>query len=337
MKIFVYEFITGGGLLHDPLPESLAIEGDMMATALLDDLARLPKIEILVSRDPRLAARFDGVACIAPNAGEDPFLAFARGVRQCDAVWPIAPETGGVLEELSRIIVGEGRLLLGCLPEAVAIAASKSRTVSVLEEAGVRCVPTFADPARVTPIPGPWVIKPDDGAGCADASVVTAWLDARGWLDARAGEGFIAQPWCEGTALSLSILCEGGKSVVLACNLQHIRRHDSRLELEGITVNGVDDAQGIYSDIAQRISAAIPGLRGYIGVDLIATETGPLVLEINPRLTTSYCGLRKALGINPAELVISSAMDDAALAPDGALPSRTSRPIRVDLVPDHGR
>lgn len=335
MRIFAYEFITGGGLLHDPLPQSLAIEGDMMVNALLDDLIRLPDIEVLVSRDPRLAFGTAGVDCMSPSAGEDPFVAFARGVRQCDAVWPIAPETGGVLEELSRIVVEEGRLLLGSQPEAVAIAASKSRTIEVLEEAGIRCVPTFSDPARVTPIPGPWVIKPDDGAGCADASVVASWQDARGWLDARAGEGFVAQPWYEGPSLSLSTICQDGKSVLLSCNRQHVRRHDSRLELEGITVNALDDALGTYSNIARRIAAVMPGLRGYVGVDLISTETDSIVLEVNPRLTTSYCGLRDALGFNPAELVISSTCDTALLALPISPLARALHAVRVNLHSAH--
>jgi predicted ATP-grasp superfamily ATP-dependent carboligase len=35
------------------------------------------------------------------------------------------------------------------------------------------------------------------------------------------------------------------------------------------------------------------------------TETGPVVVEINPRLTTSYVGLRESLALNPAELIVS--------------------------------
>ncbi|MBK1722946.1 hypothetical protein [Thiocystis violacea] len=34
------------------------------------------------------------------------------------------------------------------------------------------------------------------------------------------------------------------------------------------------------------------------------TSDVPRVLEVNPRLTTSYAGLAEALGINPAELVL---------------------------------
>ena len=35
-------------------------------------------------------------------------------------------------------------------------------------------------------------------------------------------------------------------------------------------------------------------------------STGPLVIDVYPRLTTSYAGLRPGLGINAAEMVLST-------------------------------
>jgi predicted ATP-grasp superfamily ATP-dependent carboligase len=38
----------------------------------------------------------------------------------------------------------------------------------------------------------------------------------------------------------------------------------------------------------------IPGLAGYVGIDLLLPDGGdPLIVEINPRLTTSYVGYRR--------------------------------------------
>jgi hypothetical protein len=69
-------------------------------------------------------------------------------------------------------------------------------------------------------------------------------------------------------------------------------------------VNAVPDVGGQLAALGGRIAAAIPDLWGYVGVDLVATASGPVVLEVNPRLTTSYCGLRLALQVNAAELVL---------------------------------
>ena len=48
-------------------------------------------------------------------------------------------------------------------------------------------------------------------------------------------------------------------------------------------------------DTAVRACAACPGLRGYVGVDLVLTGSDAVVIEINPRLTTAYLGVRSAI------------------------------------------
>jgi len=60
-----------------------------------------------------------------------------------------------------------------------------------------------------------------------------------------------------------------------------------------------------------------------VGIDLVRTEQGLVMLEINPRLTTSYAGLRRALGVNPAGLVLASlgfGAEFEAWAPEGSVP-----------------
>ena len=44
-------------------------------------------------------------------------------------------------------------------------------------------------------------------------------------------------------------------------------------------------------------------MRGYVGVDLILTQDEALLIEINPRLTTSYIGLRQVIDFNLAEAI----------------------------------
>ncbi len=53
--------------------------------------------------------------------------------------------------------------------------------------------------------------------------------------------------------------------------------------------------------LAQRVAHAIPGLRGFAGIDLVwHPERGPVVIEVNPRVTCAYVGLSAALGRNLA-------------------------------------
>ena len=97
--------------------------------------------------------------------------------------------------------------------------------------------------------------------------------------------------------------------------------------LKGCQVNALYDADGHWQSLAGRVALAIPELWGYAGIDLILGPDGPVILEINPRLTTSYAGLRSATGENPAALVLD-------LLRTGALPPlRTApgRPVEILL------
>jgi predicted ATP-grasp superfamily ATP-dependent carboligase len=56
---------------------------------------------------------------------------------------------------------------------------------------------------------------------------------------------------------------------------------------------------------------AVPGLKGFVGVDLVLGEDAhgrcDFVIEINPRLTTSYVGLRALARFNIAGAMLAVA------------------------------
>ena len=61
--------------------------------------------------------------------------------------------------------------------------------------------------------------------------------------------------------------------------------------------------------LAKNIAKTFPGLMAYVGVDLIQTCDDYIVIDINPRLTSSYAGLSAVLGCNPAELCLQSVIN----------------------------
>ena len=321
MKIFVCEFVTGGGMTGGPLPTSLTREADLILRTLLTELSAVPGVELLTSRDPRLPP-VPGIAALAPRTGESLLSLYHRGLDLVDAAWPTAPESGGALLQLAGATTERGRLLLGSRPEAVALTTSKRATVAHLERVGIPAVPTASTVAEIAERPGCWVIKPDDGAGCEETIVRESWQAARVSLATMPAGRFIAQPWIDGDSRSLSLLCRGGTARLLSVNRQRMERDGGRLRLAGLEVNALPDQDGQFQSLAHRIAWAVPSLWGYVGVDLINTSAGPVVLEINPRLTTSYCGLGQALGINVAQQVLAlldpSWPTEPAFAPCGA-------------------
>ena len=54
MRVFVFEYITGGGSVGSPMVASLAAEGDMMLAAAVRDLLGVDGVEVMVCRDHRL-------------------------------------------------------------------------------------------------------------------------------------------------------------------------------------------------------------------------------------------------------------------------------------------
>src|SRR5262249_33907339 len=60
--------------------------------------------------------------------------------------------------------------------------------------------------------------------------------------------------------------------------------------------------------LARSAVEAVPGLAGYVGVDLVlggaADGSADWIIEINPRLTTSYLGLRELAEQNLAEMTV---------------------------------
>lgn len=346
MRIHVFEFIGGGGLARAELAPLLAREGDLMCAAIVDDLLELPGVEVSYSRDPRLGplaparpgARLDGSRELRRDPSELPGAAYAREIRAARAVWPIAPETGGELLRAAQAVLDAGRMLLGPRPDAIALASSKSATARALERAGISCVPCFAAGEAVPARPGAWVVKPDDGAGCQDTTVLPGHREAVAAL-AAAAPGFIAQPWIEGDAMSLAVVAgpgtgadSHGAAEVLSVNRQRLRLHRGGLELRSLEVNAAP-VTGELQRLAAQVVRAIPGLAGCFGIDFVATQAGPVVVEVNPRVTTAVAGLRDALGVNVAARVLAAAGGLPSGLPSGGPAARSapSRPVLLDL------
>ena len=334
MKILVYEHFTA---LGDAAPPPLRREGGAMLRALAADLSRAGH-DVAVDAPSRGRAhrrRVPGSASDSAdpggNGGRGPANgtagsvgSFRAAAKNVDAVWIIAPETGGRLERLTRAALDEGVAVLGSSPRAIRTAGSKWRTARALERAGVPVVPTLRVPAHAARLNGgtgwrfPLVLKPDDGVGCEGVELIRGEEElGRVRRTAALRSHRLIQPRLPGVAASVAVLVGPGVALPLAVASQRLRI-GATFRYSGGEVPMDSPLAGRARALAVQACRAIPGLAGYVGVDLILTPEGPVVVEVNPRLTTSYLGLRAATRTNLAAAAIR------------ALAGRRPRPVRFD-------
>lgn len=282
-----------------------------MRNALLDDLRSIQGLEILLMQDVRLS-RHDVELNIAwqiimISAHTDMQALLLTRQTEYDAVWLIAPETDGILAFWCQYFSAQGKYLYTSGHAVVSQCQDKLATTRLLQSAGIACVPSDKYAHSASYRKGSWVLKVNDSVGCDQVYLVQSEPD---WQRVVAilqdDKTYIIQPFIGGKSFSLSCLFYQGKAYYLCCNQQHINIEQQQFILTACTVNIQSKHQADYQKICQKIATALPQLFGYAGIDLIVSKTGEiLVLEINPRLTTSYAGLKQALGINIAELVLN--------------------------------
>jgi tyramine---L-glutamate ligase len=312
LKILVFEYITGGGLNNSELPESLAKEGLLMLQSLVNDLTSLSHLEMHIMLDVRMLVKLthstNTIHTIRPD--QNCHQEFTRITKTCDAVWPIAPESNDILHSLCQTVEHSGKHLLNSNAGAVAITGNKWLTYQHLLSHSINTVETakFVDFSWTY---GEWVLKPVDGVGSEDSYCV-ANHDEYKAITSRINT--IVQPNIQGDKISLSCLFKQGRGWLICANRQHFELKDKQYRLTGITVNFTTNLSQ-YLSLVDAIANALPDLWGYVGIDLIQTDQQIYVLEINPRLTTSYAGISRALGINCANAVLELLNGDPMLEP----------------------
>jgi len=306
MQVFVLEYLSGGGLVDGDAQATqlLMPQGLAMRDALVADLLASGDCEVTAATCAHAGALPCGAAEAAARDGETLEAFAARVAAEHDAAWIVAPETGGCLAAFERA-VGAPRWL-GCDARSIAIASSKSATLRHLVAHDVPTPWSCAAGAQR------WVVKPDDGAGGVATRVHANRLGAEADLAARVARGQSAclEPWVDGEAMSLSLLCELGQAELLSVNRQRIvALQDGHLRYDGVAIDVLPRSSARWrplAALASRVAAALPGLRGFVGVDIVAGgRHGPVVIEVNPRLTCAYVGLSARLRRNLARDVLA--------------------------------
>ena len=313
-RVLVCEYLSAGGRLiaGEAASAELLAMGTSMRDAIVADLLKPGIYAVTVATCAQASAVPAPAAPVLPRAAESVVEFVARQADLHDAVWVVAPETDGLLSQLQRCV--DPARWLGCDAATIKLASAKRATLLHLAKAGIATPLAFEHAPEIRR----WVVKPDDGAGAVDTrvhgSADAAWDD---WTQrSRGGCAMAIEPWVEGEALSLSLLCSAKRTELLSVNRQRLSIDaDGWLAYGGVEVNvlPLTDARGaLLAALARRVGHAMPGLRGFVGIDLVwHAQRGPVLVEVNPRLTCAYVGLSDSLGRNLAAEVIDAHAQEA--------------------------
>lgn len=308
MRVFVYEYMTATGTGREPgsAEHGMYLEGRAMRDALAEDFARIPGVEVLPFADA------------AAEVGE---TAFYRSLRvsaglshDADVAVAIAPELDDILADVISEGIRPAARQFVSSPTALRLCCNK---LWLSEHWRSHNIPTPAttDRAPTACEAFPVVWKPQDGAGSTDTFLVRDHFELAQALTARdPARPMILQEFVPGKAASVAVLCGPDGHVPLAPTFQRLST-EGRFKYEGGELPIPPDLAARAVGLAARAVACVPGLLGYVGVDLVlgAAEDGSrdYAIEINPRLTTSYIGLRELAEANIAEAMLAVAVGRA--------------------------
>lgn len=312
MRIAVLEAVAAGLCGPDPEP-SLLREGLAMWRGLVEDLAALPSTTVVTllgspwrEHQPTSSAidvrLVDLTGDDSANAVE---ACWQTLLEESDQALIIAPEIGGLLSRLVATCPSSMRLW-NCRPATVDLCTDKLQLADWLTARGLRTIPTIQED-WTTP-PGkkefPCVVKPRDGAGShlvRRIDGIQDWTAVRDEYRAQSSPPALRQPSIRGK--NCSIAGWFGETIVDWLPIAEQRlSDDGRFTYLGGEIPAKltpDEAHAVQS-LANEVARQMSGLRGYVGFDVLMDTEGQAVLvEINPRLTSSYNGYRRLWSSSP--------------------------------------
>jgi predicted ATP-grasp superfamily ATP-dependent carboligase len=264
------------------LPDSVVREGRAMLEALVKDARQLdPRVQVVVASE----------------------LTELPAASQGDYALVIAPEFDSILQACVERMLALGYALLGPLPSAISLTADKWKLYQHWHQRGVP-TPTTSIGKPESPT-GRYLTKHRYGAGS---------LGIQPWQSGMALQAdHLVQQELSGEALSIALLLtRNGTMRPLPAARQFIST-DGHYSYQGGELLNDPSLQKAMEKLAYAAVADIPGLQGYVGIDMVLSDDILYAIEINPRLTTSYLGLRQVVSPNLLELMLIAVKCDRAV------------------------
>jgi predicted ATP-grasp superfamily ATP-dependent carboligase len=326
LRLLVYEHLSGGGFADESIPSSVLSEGfGMLRTVISDFEAAGHYVTTLLDlRIARLNPPINADCVVPVFSSREAQVNLRKIAEQADAAYVIAPETDGLLQSLVEVVEQTGAASLNCPASAIEKVSDKVVFYEFLRKLGLPLPETImfsvADDLKEIKkavrgsLKFPLIFKPSNGVSCCGLSVVRNKEHVAGAVGKIKKESsskhFLVQELIIGAAASVNLLSTGSDAVPISLNRQDVTIETPEVcsSYRGGSVPFDDLLRAEAFKVAEKIVKSVPSLRGYVGVDFVLTEDEAVAIEVNPRLTTSYVGLRSVVNFNPAQAIVNAVL-----------------------------
>ena len=274
-----------------------------MLETLLADCSIIEGVELQITLDDRVDIKRDDTIIHTVNDEQDYMSTVLSLAKTCDYTWVIAPESNGVLTRAITMLEDIHCGLINCDSQSSEICSDKLVCNQVLSEAGINVIPILAA-EQLADYQGQVIAKKRVGAGCEEVQIFESCADASAYTENP--QEWIVQPFVIGKHRSLSAIFTATDFIILSCNEQ-VLSSGNRPSIKACIVNQSEITEQ-HHELMKKIAQCLPGLNGYVGIDYIESGNEIYIVDINPRLSTSYVGLNRVLKENPAQLCINAVM-----------------------------
>lgn len=213
----------------------------------------------------------------------------------------ISPESNMIAQSIYKLIEKIGFNILISDLFLIKLFSSKKKTIKFLKKIGIPCVNYIEEIENIN-CDRKFVLKPEYGAGSENVYLLTK-LDELKKLLKKVDYPCIVQHFKSGLAGSINILCFKNTIILLSCN-KHILKFDKgTVKQIGSLVGGLENYRRDLQSLVDNIGLKIKGLYGFISMDVILVKKIWNIVEVNPRISTTYCGLKNAFGKDITNLI----------------------------------
>ena len=348
-SILIFEYLLACPGAWREASASMRREATSMLVSLVSDFARLPDMRpvVLVAADARemLVANEHWPAEIDVLSLEnDPAEWLScpqRNPESFAATMVIAPECGGVLVsllqhlqtgcwqavpslnvswQLAEIFTDKFRTFEWLQQHELPTPATKAISFSEYDQLRRRqdCSHLFTHDQSMPENSGLGILKPRDGVGCDGISFIQLSGDE---FSPTPGAATCDQPWLlqryvPGVPCSVGFI--GGRGSAAATVLppahQNLKLQNGQPVYFGGRIPCEPALQDAIVPLAGKLANALSDFSGYVGADIVVGKNGSgelqaTVIEINPRLCTSYVGYRRSTASNLATWMLGEDRD----------------------------